>query len=91
LDIGIGSRSAVQKGNNMTKVDELIVSTEAYEFAHGTPKGRARWGFRLCTRSMTQKDHVHWSPVDTTYVKALKEAKELAAKRGAYLVQLLPY
>jgi hypothetical protein len=68
----------------------IEVSTEAYERKHGhAPKGRDCWTFKLISRSVTHRDHVLTTDLQSCD-KALQRAQELAGVRRAIQIVVMP-
>jgi hypothetical protein len=71
--------------------DEIQIRTDIYERERGgPPRGRAFWSFKLVTDRVTEKDHLYTTKTPMTYDAALADAIDLARRRRAYCVVVLP-
>jgi hypothetical protein len=69
----------------------VTVDTARYERAHGKPpNGKDLWSFRLCTDRVTEKDYHFTAEAQLPYDEALKAAVDLAERRRAHTVVVLP-
>jgi hypothetical protein len=71
--------------------EAITIDTASYERVHGKkPSGRGYWRFKLCTDRVTEKDHIVARQDEQNYDAALKAARELAVRRRANCIVVLP-